>query len=173
MTKYLFLLGFFLFSIGFLSTPVVAAEVYQGLVYDSRNDHPVNCVNRIGVRKRLNSLIAAKEDREKADVPAYCQRGGFERFILFEEVERISNFRFIRSSISPKFEGDDWREAYIEIRADVQIMPCSNVQDKQWSEECTSNLALYNKHIFDSDPLSTEEGHRRRAPRIIDLTHKE
>ena len=37
MAKYLFLLGFFLFSTGFLSTPVVTAvtgaSIYTGIVY--------------------------------------------------------------------------------------------------------------------------------------------
>ena len=148
MTKYLFLLGFFLCSISFLSTG--GYEVYQGVVYESRNDYAVNCANRKGVLKRLTSLIAAKEDREKADVPVgHCQEGGFERFILFEEVvERTSNFKFVRSFVSPKIEGADWRVRYLEMRTDVQIIPCDNVQDER-AEECKTNLAVYDKNKID------------------------
>ena len=118
------------------------------------------------MRTRLESLQAAKEDSKKADVPAdYCQRGGFERFIFFEEVEKIGDFRFVRSFISPEFRGSEWREAYVEIKADVQLLNCDgvNLHDKQWVRECTSNLALYDKHKTDNDVFS----YRRRSPDSI------
>ena len=144
-----------------------ARIVYTGIVYENQNNYAISCVNRKGVWKRLNSLIAAKEDTKKADVPAgYCQRGGFERFVLFEEVERTNNLKFVRSFVSPKFDGNEWIEAYVEIRADVQLLRCDNVNlhDEQWSRECTSNLALYDKHKADNDPLRTNHTIRRRSP---------
>ena len=168
MTKYLFLLGFFLFSISFLSTSGYTAGVYKGVVYENLNDYAVSCIDRRGVRKRLSSLLDAKIG-VKPSVPAgYCQEGGFERFILFEEVERTDDFKFVRSFVSPKFEGNEWTEAYIEIRADVQLLPCDNVNHDEQSRECTSNVALYNKHKADNDWLRTNHTiNRRRSPDSI------
>ena len=58
MTKYLFILGFSLFSISFLSTGGYAAEVYQGVMYERQSDYAVSCSNRAGVMKRIRSLLA-------------------------------------------------------------------------------------------------------------------
>ena len=172
MAKYLFLLGFFLFSISFLSTPVIAdgyaAKIYKGLMYKNQNDRAINCANKKEMKKRLTSLIAAKEDREKADIPVgYCQEGGFKRFILFEEVEGTGDFKFVRSFISPKAVGNGWKEAYLEMRTDIQILRCDVVSnlDEQSSRECASNLAMYDEHKIASDPFNTI--YRRRSPDSI------
>ena len=55
MTKYLFLLGFSLFSISFLSTSGYTAEVYQGVMYETQSDRAVSCNTKSGVVRRLRA----------------------------------------------------------------------------------------------------------------------
>ena len=87
MTKYLFLLGFCLFSISFLSTPAANAiqiVAYKGVVYDSE-DFAILACNKRG-RDLLRNMRTNNEPVDKQSPPAGCDKEKISQFVLFEEL---------------------------------------------------------------------------------------
>ena len=137
MTKYLFLLGFFLCSISFLSTPVMAGKVYKGIVYGNSDEMAVSC-----------SWVGMTELKQTGSMGG-CEKGAFRNFIFFSEEEGYSNdkFKFIHSFVSSD-NGDNWEEVWIRVRAEVVLEDCrvASVHEK-WKKSCGNNFVTYENYI--------------------------
>ena len=200
MNKYLFLLGFFLFSISFLSgckmsdfysapvtnadsapvanadsalvadadsTPVNAGEVYKGIVYSNTSSDSISC-NRAGMKK----LKELRDQYGSAEfpIPEQCDRGVFEKFVLFDEVDKSSKgYVYVVSFISED-GGGQWRQAYVEAKAGLHLIPCeedpSFYTDEGWRDDCIKNMESYNSHrrrVYHLSKDSTDQ-----APRAPD-----
>ena len=179
MTKCLFLLGFFLFSISFLagckmsdfysapvanadsalvtdtdSAPVANADsarvVYKGIVYNNTALDSISC-NRAGM-KRLKEL-RDQYGGAKFPIPEQCDRGAFEKFVLFDEVDKSSKgYVYIISFISDGIPDgrSRWQEAYVEVKEGLHLVPCeedpSFYTDEGWRNDCVKNMEEYNSH---------------------------
>ena len=148
MTKYLFLLGFSLFSISFLSTPVVAGEVYTGIMYTNPDIYAVSC-SFVGVSKILKS-------KDEGNIPPECEEGAFSKFVLLEERGHglpddngSFKYKYIRSFIATSDGTEDWQEAYLRVSKSLKITNCKYSDeykvtlDVEWKEYCDQNLAAY------------------------------
>ena len=144
MTKYLFLLGFSLFSINFLlSTSVIAndydtGEVHTGVVYQNNSDSAIHCDNVEGLKKRIEAL----NNKRERHIPQECSQGGFSKFVFFEIIAGGGGYKHVRSFISG---GDDkWRKTYIEVRAAINLVAC----DKSETFNITNNNVLGRKTVM-------------------------
>ena len=173
MNKYLFLLGFFLFSISFLSgckmsdfysAPVTNAdsapvadtdsapaadtgpEVYKGIVYENTDIKSVSC-NKFGMiqLKKLRD-DGYSESIPEDKFPSRCDIGGFTRFVLFEKRDSSrDDYIYIESFISPD-DGETWEKAYVELKSGLRLVSCENQNlNEQWKKDCKINMASYRK----------------------------
>ena len=175
MTKYLFLLGFSLFSINFLlSTSVIAdyydtGEVHTGVVYQNNSDSAIHCDNVEGLKKRIEAL---NNKREK-HVPQECDQGGFSKFVFFEIIAIEKGYMHVRSFIS---DGDkEWRETYIEVKATIDLVSCDKSEafnitnNNTWKEDCNDNLAMYRRYKYQQGDNILGDSHQalKRSPDSI------
>ena len=166
MTKYLFLLGLCLFSISFLSTPVVAGEIYAGIVYSNYDKRALSCT-WVGMR-----------DMARTENNHGCQRGAFSSFIFFIEDETYANyspeFKYIHSFISVN-GGRTWNEAYLRVKRELQILNCKESNkykggnNRDWVADCNDNFASYEafKHSSRASSVFEGAGLEDRAPDSI------
>ena len=164
MTKYLFLLGVFIFSFSFLPIPVSAGDVYTGIAYENLEHSTVYC-DRKGMEKQLGG--AAKPVKG-------CSKGDFTNFIFFveEEGETRDGFKFVHSFIS----SDDWENregAYLRVKKTVSIKSCKDAASykirETWRNDCEINLSLYRDYKNDIEVREANifGGLDRRAPDSI------
>ena len=137
MTKYLFLLGFFAFS--FLSAPVVADNLYKGVIYQNNDPTVISC-DWDGIVKRIRF---ESEHNMISKVPDGCEEGAFSSFILFSEIKGSSSdvSRYVHSFISSD-NGGTWEVAYLRVYKRFGFKNCNTS-----NENCQKNLLAYKKYM--------------------------
>ena len=77
--------------------------------------------------------------------PHHCEIGSFTKFILFEKKDSSAknNYIYVKSFVSPD-DGETWKEAYVELKSGMKLVPCEN-QDlsEQWEKDCKANMKSY------------------------------
>ena len=128
------------------------------------DDHDAISCSRAGINE-LKELRSAGDSR----TPSQCKRGGFSNFILFEKVAKSDEYIYIRAFVS-SYRGEEWREAYLEVKAGTQLKSCRDGVGQLSTLDCENNLELYEEYkgkIVIGGILSDGSTFKSRAPDSI------